>query len=172
MGISPGISITGPFASDSAYEVNTGPANACATDQLAVFNELRGLSGSSLPSEIGGVTFGPGAYVAAGAVTISLANPSVYLDAGGDADAVFIFSMASTLATCANSQIVLRNGARAENVYWAMETTLTMGADASLAGTVLCGTSATIGTNGQIIGRILAQTTIVCSTACEVGPSA
>jgi surface protein len=172
IGISPGTSITGPFESDSAYEVNTDPANACKDDQLAAFNELRGLSGASLPSEMGGETFGPGVWVASTAVTISLANPLVYLDAAGDEDAVFIFSMASTMTTCAGSEIVLQNGARAQNVYWAIGTALTMGADATMAGTVLCGTSGTIGTNGHIIGRILAQAAVTCDTACTVGPSA
>jgi hypothetical protein len=111
IGISPGTSITGPFTSDSAYEINTDPANACANDQVTAFNELRGLSGASLPTEMGGVTFGPGVWVSSAAVNIALANPIVYLDADGDEDAVFVFSMATTLITCAGAEIVLQNGA-------------------------------------------------------------
>jgi hypothetical protein len=68
-----------------------------------------------------------------------LASPQVYLDAGGDEDAVFIFNVGSTLTTCANSEIVLLNGAKKENVLWILGTALTMGADSTLVGTVLAG---------------------------------
>jgi hypothetical protein len=49
---------------------------------------------------------------------VALANPVVYLDADGDPDAKFIFNVGSTLTTCAGSEIVLLNGAKAENVFW------------------------------------------------------
>ena len=75
----------------------------------------------------GGLTFGPGVYTQAAALNITLTGPIVTLDAGGDANAVFIFNAGSTLTTCANSQIVLANGARAENIYWVLGTALTMG---------------------------------------------
>jgi len=45
-----------------------------------------------------------------------------------DENAVFIFVIAgTTLTTCADSNIVLLNGARADSVYW-VRTALTMGA--------------------------------------------
>jgi hypothetical protein len=171
IGNSPGTAITGTFVNDNAYEMNTDAANSCADDQVTAFNELRVLTGGSLATEIGGTTFAPGVWVSAGAVNIALTNKRVYLDADGDADAVFIFSIASTLITCANSEIVLLNGAQAKNVYWAVGTALNMGADATLAGNVLCGTSATIGSNSIIDGRLLAQAAVTCATACKVGPS-
>jgi len=86
----------------------------------------------------------------AAALNITLANPTVYLDAQGDANAVFIFNAGTTLTTYANSESVLLNGARADNVYWVLGTALTMGADSTLLGSVLTGTAITIGTNGKI----------------------
>jgi hypothetical protein len=82
-----------------------------------------------------------------------VASPKVYLDAQGDQDAVFIFQAETTLVTCANSEIVLQNGARAENVYWVLGTALTMGADSIMMGNVLAGTAITVGNNGILVGE-------------------
>jgi len=68
--------------------------------------------------EAGDKTFTPGVYKQGSAINIALANPKVYLDAGGDETAVFIFVAGSTLTTCANSEIVLVNEAKADNVFW------------------------------------------------------
>jgi hypothetical protein len=101
-------------------------------------------------------------------INIALASPVVTLDAGGNPDSVFIFVAGSTLTTCANSEIVLRNGAKAENVYWVLGTALTMGADSVLVGNVLAGSAITIGTNGKICGRAIAKTAVTCETHCTV----
>jgi hypothetical protein len=125
-------------------------------------------SGEPKLAEIGGMTFIPGLYTYGSSINIALANPMVYLDAGGDPDAVFIFNAGSTLTTCANSKIVLLNGARIENVFWVLGTALTMGADSILVGNVLAGSAITIGTNGIIMGRAIAQTAVTCETACTI----
>jgi hypothetical protein len=121
-----------------------------------------------IDAEMGGRTFSPGVYTHGSALNIALANPVVYLDAAGDPDAVFIFVATSTLTTSAGSEIVLQNGAKAENVFWVLGTALTMGADSILVGNVLAGTAITIGTNGKIMGRAIAQTAVTCETHCTV----
>ena len=162
IGVSPGTSITGNFVATitSTAAVNTG----CATDGLAAWTAGRAMTGTAIVPEMGGLTFAPGVYTHASAINIALANPIVTLDAGGNPNAVFIFNVGTTLTTCANSQIVLTNGAVSANVYWVLGTALTMGADSLLSGSVLAGTAITVGTNAKICGRAIAQSAITCET--------
>jgi len=91
------------------------------------------------------------------------------MDAKGDSDAVFIFVAATTLVTCAKAQIVLLNGAKADNIYWVLGTALTMGADSLMMGNVIAGTAITVGSRGVLFGRALAQTAVSCETGCIIG---
>ena len=168
LGVSPGTSITGNFAETLAVE-NGATDAGCAADNLAAFAAGNAMSGAiNMVAEMGGLTFTPGVYTHGSALNIALANPTVTLDAQGDLYAYFIFVAGSTLTTCANSNIVLINGAIAENVFWILGTALTMGADSTLVGSVLTGTAITIGTNGKICGRALAQSAVTCETECTV----
>jgi hypothetical protein len=167
LGISPGTSITGNFV---ANVLSTPDSAGCATDGLAALNAGKARAGAvNMAAEMGGLTFTAGEYTHGSAINIALANPQVFLDAEGDPNAVFIFNAGSTLVTCAHSEIVLLNGARPENVYWILGTALTLGHDSLFVGTILAGSSATINTNGQICGRVIAQTSVTCETACTVG---
>jgi hypothetical protein len=167
IGVSPGTSITGNF---DAVPID---ATECAADGLAALTSgfmKSGNVGKLMDTgEMGGVTFTSGVYTIGTALTVALTNPTVYLDAQDDENAVFIFVAGTTLTTCAGSNIVLLNGARADRVYWVLGTALTMGADSSLKGTVLAGTAITIGTNGNICGRAIAQSAVTCETQCTVG---
>jgi len=171
LGISPGDSITGNFETDTnAHQVNDEFSNGCAEDGLNmwVFG-MDHLVGASLPSEIGGITFFPGIYTTPGAVNIVVTAPLVYLDAQGDEDAKFVFTIEETLVTGANSEIIMLNGARAENVYWVVGTGVTLGADNSMIGTFITGTAVTIGSESTIVGRVIAQTALTCDGNCGVG---
>jgi hypothetical protein len=167
LGVSPGTSHTGNFA-PVANQKSTADSAACAAAGLNALNIGKAKAGTVIAAEMGGITFGPGVYTHGTALNIGLANPNVYLDAGGNTDAVFIFVAGSTLTTCAGSEIVLLGGAKAENVFWVLGTALTMGADSTFVGNVLAGSAITIGTNGKICGRAIAQTAVTCATACTV----
>jgi uncharacterized surface protein with fasciclin (FAS1) repeats len=167
IGVSPGTSLTGNFIGD---EGSTEASAGCAADGLDALQKGRAMSGTTMLAEMGGVTFTPGVYTQ-GSANIALANPYVYLDAEDNPNAVFIFNVGSTLTTCANSIIVLERGAKAENVFWVLDTSLTMGADSILVGNVLAGAAITIGTRGKILGRAIAQTAVTCDTACTVDSS-
>jgi len=161
-----GTAITGNFAGDILAIDSNWNAAGCARDGLAALNAGKArAAGVNMIAEMGGMTFTPGTYTHGSAINIALANPIVTLDGEGDENAVFIFIAGSTLTTCAFSQIVLQNGANAENVFWVLGTSLTMGADSIMVGTFLAGSAVTIGTNGKIWGRVIAQTGVTC-TGC------
>jgi hypothetical protein len=79
-------------------------------------------------------------------------SSKVYLDAEGVKDAEFIFKLGTTLTTSTNNEIVLLNGASADNIFWVLGTDLTMGANSILVGNLLAGSSITMGTNAKILG--------------------
>jgi hypothetical protein len=169
LGVYPGTSVTGNFAGDTSSTADTA---GCAADGLAAWKVGTAMTnGKTMLAEMGGVTFTPGVYTHESSINIAATNPEVYLDAKGDARAVFIFNAGTTLTTSAKSRIVLLNGAKKENVFWILGTALTMGADSILVGNVLAGSAITIGTNAKIVGRAIAQTAVTCETACTIETS-
>ena len=170
IGISPGTSITGNWHTDSRHagkQVNSAKSNACARNGLAALKQGASLSGKTLASGVlAGKTFTRGVYKYMGALTIP--SGKVYLDARGNGNAKFVFYATTTLTTAAGTQIVLKNGAKAANVYWILGTAATLGANSVLRGTVLAGSAITIGTGAKIYGRAIAQTAVTCETACTV----
>jgi hypothetical protein len=177
LGVYPGTSYTGNFAGDFVGELSSmHDSAACAENGLAAWKAgIAMTTGTPMLAEMGGVTFAPGVYIHESSINhalgVLLEMPQVYLDADGDKDAVFIFNVGTTLTTCAGSEIVLLNGAKAENVFWVLGTGLTMGADSTLVGNVLAGSAITIGTNAKIVGRAIAQTAVTCETACAIKTS-
>jgi hypothetical protein len=62
-------------------------------------------------AEMGGLAFTPRVYTHESAINIAATNPKVHLDAQNNSNTLFIFNVGSTLMACANSEIVLINGA-------------------------------------------------------------
>ena len=146
LAVSPGTSITGNFACDIAP---TADGADCAKDGLAAWQAGTAMSADyTMLAEIGGLTFTPGVYIHGSSINFALNTTltqlEAYLDAEGDPDAMFIFQVGSTLTTSAGSKIVLLNGAQPKNIFWIMGTALTMGADSTLVGNVLAGSSITM----------------------------
>jgi hypothetical protein len=105
------------------------------------------------PLVLGDNWFTPGVYTS---ITSILITGDITLDGQGDPNAIFIFQSASSLtmadgAPLVHSRVLLTNGAKASNVWWQV------------------GSSATIGTNAEFMGNILAAFDITMktsSTAC------
>lgn len=110
---------------------------------------------ATVPTELGGTILGPGVYnSAAGTFTIT---GTLTLDGQGDPNAVFIFQAASTLITASSSNVVLINGAQACNVLWQVGTSATLGTSSQLLGDILALTSITATTSAKTSGRLLAR---------------
>jgi hypothetical protein len=107
-----------------------------------------------VPTDIGNSTRGPGVYCfqSSGAITGPLT-----LDAGGNANAVFIFTTASTLVTASSASVLLINGAQACNVFWRVGSSATLGTNTTFVGNILALTSITLTTGATVQGRALAQ---------------
>ena len=90
----------------------------------------------------------------------------------GNATDVWIFQTASTLDTSAGSQIVLSGGAKADNVYWVVGSSATLGADSFFEGNIMAYASITLYSGAHVDGRLLAKTAAVTlNTNIIVKPS-
>ena len=79
------------------------------------------------------------------------------LDAQGNANAQFIFQIASALTTATGSSVVLINGANAANVFWQIGSSATLGTSSTFAGDILALSSISLGTGAVLNGRALAR---------------
>jgi hypothetical protein len=110
----------------------------------------------AMESEIGGLTFTPGSYRSGSAINFAYGTV-VTLDGLGETDPVFLLQAGSTLFTAANTHFILKNGAKAENVLWALGTAATLAANSVLEGSIMAGTAITFGTQSKLHGCALAQ---------------
>lgn len=112
----------------------TSPAPATVSGNLALQNLAPGIYKSTSSLSVGG-----------GNLTLT-----------GDANAVWIFQIESTLTTTAGGNIVLAGGALAKNVFWQVGTSATIGSGTTFNGNILALTSITVNTGAIVNGRVLA----------------
>src|SRR4029077_12423283 len=134
-----------------------GIATQAATDALAAFNNLSPASrpGGSDPGagQLGGLVLPPGIYKAAGG-SFLITGSDLTLDGQGDANAIWVFQMASTLtvgAPGAPRSIILINGAQAKNVFWQVGSAATINAagGGTMVGTIIASAGVTFSTAGN-----------------------
>jgi uncharacterized protein YjdB len=105
--------------------------------------------------DLGGLTYGPGVYCYAGAISITgtftMNGPGLY-----------IFRSASTLNSTANSIVALNGGATAGEVFWVPSGATTLGANSVFKGTVMGQSSAiTMGDGASLQnGRVLSGSAV------------
>jgi hypothetical protein len=124
-----------------------------------------------LPAEIGGQTFKPGHYHAAAAVNFA-AYTTCILDGDNQENPVFHFHAGSTFVTAAMTSFTMINGAKAENILWAVGTSATLGAGSIVEGSITAGAAITFGSGSVLHGCALAQTAITFETSGFIEPKA
>ena len=78
------------------------------------------------------------------------------LDAHGDSAARFDFQVGTALTTATDASLVLLNGALAENVYWQIGSSATLGVGTLFVGNLLADQSITLNTGVNLDGRAIA----------------
>ncbi|MHB1273362.1 MAG: Ig-like domain-containing protein [Rhodanobacter sp.] len=133
-------------------------ASQARADALTAYNALVAMPAGPDPGagNLANLVLAPGDYTAA-AGSFMIQGGNLTLDAQGNANAVWVFQMATTLTVggpgaAAPQSIILANGAQAKNVYWQVGSAATINA----------------GGGGTMVGTIIAQAGAAFSTAGNV----
>ncbi len=112
---------------------------------------------ATVAGDQGGLTLAPGIYKSTS--TLLIQSGDLTLDAQGDANAVWIFQIASDFTTVggAGGSVILSGGAQAKNVFWQTGSSATIGDGTSFKGNVLALTSITMNSGATAVGRMLAR---------------
>ena len=82
-------------------------------------------------------------------------NGILYLNAQGNANAVFVFKITGPLAISSNATVVLQNGAQAKNVYWKVDGAVTIADNVTFKGTIINNGAISISSLSRLEGRAL-----------------
>jgi hypothetical protein len=124
-------------------------------------------------ADLGGQTLTAGVYNDASSLFLT---GILTLDGQGNPDAFFYIKAGSTLITASDSSVLLTGGAQACHVIWLVGSSATLGTQTDFVGTILANTSITLDTGASLDGRALAAngavtldnntiTVPVCNTA-------
>jgi hypothetical protein len=155
LGVSPGTAVSGfpPGTVSGGTHIGSDPvAIQAQTDLTAAYINAAGRPpGAVVAGDIGGQTLSPGTYTSSSTLGIT---GNLTLNGAG----VYIFQIASGLTTASGSQVVLAGGATADNVFWQVGSSATLGTGSTFNGNILAQASITIPTGAVLNGRALART--------------
>ncbi len=104
---------------------------------------------------------------------------TLYLNAKGNVNAVFVLQITGAFSTSTHSQILLTNGAQAKNVFWKIDGATSINDSSIFEGTIICNGAISINTGVAIDGRALTNlgdltTDAITNTlppGCSTGPT-
>jgi len=155
------------YANDPA-----GIAAKAKADLVSAYNDAAGRPPGTVENDLSGMKLPPGVYTSGSTMSIAVSGV-LTLDAQGDANAVWIFQVGSSLTVNKSAQVLLINGAKAANVFWAVAASSTIGSNASFKGSVLAVVSNSVGTLSVVEGRLLCETgqiTLLSNTVTVPAP--
>lgn len=157
LGVSPGTVITGfgPGVVNGTTYSSGAVAQQAATDAATAYTEassevpVQNLTGQDL----GGLTLSPGVRDFSSSAQLT---GNLILNGQGNPNAQFVFQIGSTLTTASAASIELINGAQADNVFWQVGSSATIGTDSVIYGSILADASITLTTGASLTGRAVA----------------
>lgn len=160
LGVWPGTAVTGfppGIVTGGSIHSADAVAQAAQADLTTAYNDLAGLAPDVDLSgmDLGGLTLTPGVYNFSSSAFLT---NTLTLDAQGDPNAMFVFQMGSTLITASDSAVMTINGADSCNIFWQVGSSATLGTNTDFQGNILALTSITLTTGASILdGRALAR---------------
>jgi hypothetical protein len=123
---------------------------------------------ATVSGDQGGKTLAPGIYKSTS--TLLIQSGDLTLDAQGDANAVWIFQVASDFTTVggAGGNVILSGGAQAKNIFWQVGRSATIGNYTTFKGNILALTSITMNSHATAQGRMLARNGAIVMTHTNI----
>lgn len=151
---------TGFDALNVSGTIHPGPndfTQGAANDLLLVYNYLNSLTPDIellFPADFGhGLVLTPHTYHMSSAPVLT---DTLFLNAQGNPDAVFVIQINGALSTSTNAKVILTNGAQAKNVFWKVDGAVSIGNNSEFAGTIVVNNAAIDLTTGvKLAGRAL-----------------
>lgn len=152
----PNYVIPAPYASTIAF-INQARTDLGIAYSFLAADPNPGAATQVCPTQLGGLVLTRGVYKTAANVLLTTAP--LHLDAQGDPDAVFIFSIDGTLTVGAPAgAIILDNGALARNVYFRTGGAAAIEANTSFYGNIFAWSQISVLADSRITGRLFAVT--------------
>lgn len=142
----------------------------CSLDLGNVYTYLNTLPADIIllyPAQFGNnLVLTPHTYLMNGAVSLT---DSVFLNAQGNPNAIFVIQVNGAFTTNAGSKIVLKNGTQSKNVFWKIDGALSIAANSIFKGTFVVNNGAILLATGvNVDGKVLSTTGAVGITASTV----
>ena len=143
----------------------------CAADLHTLYTYLNGLPYNIqllYPARFGNnLVLTPHTYLLNAATVLT---DTVFLNAEGDSNAVFVIKINGALSTGTYACVKLVNGAQAKNVFWKIEGAVTINNYSVFCGTIVCnnGALSAINTGVTIYGRAFTTTGSITTSAITV----
>ena len=144
-----------PLFVDGMIHPSPDPSTAAAAGALTIVYNYLNLHAYDInllfPAQFGhNLVLTPHTYLLDAA---TLLTDTVYLNAMGNVDAVFIIQVNGALSTTAFSKVILINGTQAKNVYWNVDGAVNIMNNSVFKGTIVAGGAITFGLGSSLDGR-------------------
>jgi hypothetical protein len=156
------------YVTGTIHQIPDGSTAVCAADLNNVYNYLNTLPYDielKYPAQFGNnLVLTPHTYLLNAATVFT---DSLYLNAEGNANAVFVIKINGALSTSTYSKVKLINGAQSQNVYWLVEGAVGLNDYSVFRGTLVChnGALGALNTGVVIDGRVLTTSGALTTTA-------
>jgi hypothetical protein len=137
------------FTGQVAIRPGTGILLADRLTQIT--NDLEALSFTTHSATYGSETLLPGNYSSAAATNLS---GVLTLNGGGNPNATFVFKIGGAFSTAVNSEIVLSNGTKMQNVFWIITGAITTGTVSKFQGIIIGKAAITFAQDTKFYGRL------------------
>jgi hypothetical protein len=159
------------FITGNIHPIPDGSTAACANDLLIAYNYLNVLPNDIellYPAQFGNnLVLTPHTYILNAAAVFT---DSLYLDAQGNANGVFVIKINGALTTSTYSRVKLINGAQSKNVYWKIEGAVNLNNYSIFRGTIISnnGSLGALNTGVVLDGRALTTNGALTTTATKI----
>jgi len=158
------------FVTGMIHPIPDGSTAVAAADLLNAYNYLKDIPYDIellYPAQFGhNLVLTPHTYLLNAATSFT---DTLYLNGGGQADAVFVIKIFGALSTSNYSKVILTNGTLPENVFWVVEGAVDITDYSIFKGTVIANNGAVnLGTGVNMDGRAFTTTGAIGITAATV----